>query len=76
MSGKTKSRLRTSGARLNRAGQTRKVPAMDVFEYSTDDVRAIIRLLEQDALAIVAKLPTEAVRLVLLASLFRPEATR
>ncbi len=40
------------------------------------DLPEIIRFLERDAIALIASMPAEAVRLVLLASLLRREAAR
>jgi hypothetical protein len=41
------------------------------FDFSLTDLTAILRILERNALALVATFPTEAVHLVQLAALLR-----
>jgi hypothetical protein len=46
---------------------------MNILAFSQPDLKAIIRLLEDDALALVATFPAEAVRLAWIAALIRAE---
>jgi hypothetical protein len=47
------------------------LPPLHIFDFSLSDLTAILRVLERDALALVATFPAEAAPLVRLAALLR-----
>lgn len=50
------------------------MPPLSVFTFVWNDMPALVRLLEREALSLIASSPAEAVRLVYLASEMRDAA--
>jgi hypothetical protein len=69
--------LHESGVHYNCAGGVfEKDLHMDYCDFSLADRESVVRILERDALKLVATSPAEAVRLVRLAALIREKAAK